>query len=283
MSGLYEAILRILGCGNEPSNVPSESAICPPGSLPPLSSLSPDEAVPRGIEKHIAGLDVYVTGDVTSSRIVVVAHDIWGFRAGRHRQVCDVIASRLGCAVYLPDLFAGSPATQEVAPSNGPAFSAWVGQWTDADVTAKLDRLLTGVFAQARKSVGFVGFCWGSFAGTLAAAGGRVRAVAHVHPSHRKLLEKVHSYSAEASDALVGRAKAATCMLTAGNDDPRCKPGGADERLLKAAGVPVRLLEFPEMAHGWVIKGDTDDPATARDVQAAVGVLVRFLDEHLPC
>ena len=37
-------------------------------------------------------------------------------------------------------------------------------------------------------------------------------------------------------DALIGYCKGATLVLTAANDDARCKPGGSEERILRQRG-----------------------------------------------
>lgn len=252
---------------------------CPPGSLPPLSTLSPTETPATGEVRDIEGLRVYVSGNEESSvRSIVVASDIWGFEAGRHRQVCDVLASRLNAFVYLPDLFHGDPCTPEKAPGS-PAFSAWAKKWQPDKVTTDLLEVINNI--PMVHPIGIVGFCWGAYAAVLARSADLVHAVALVHPSHRKQLEAVHGMSEADVDALLGVGEAATVMLTAGNDDARCKPGGADETLLRAAATPVHFIEFGEMKHGWVIKGDVADPAVARDVQRAVGEIVDWFGAHL--
>eukprot|EP00966_Prymnesium_polylepis_P238574 5517284-Prymnesium_polylepis.1 len=107
----------------------ARSACCPPGSLPPLAALSPGEAPARGSEQELGGLTVYVTGRPSTTRCVIVATDIWGFRAGRHRQVCDILADSLGCAVYMPDLFHGDSCTPDKGPGTA-GFGPWAKQWT---------------------------------------------------------------------------------------------------------------------------------------------------------
>ena len=39
---------------------------------------------------------------------IVLAHDIFGMHSGRHKQLCDLLAQRLGCVVVMPDLFRGA-------------------------------------------------------------------------------------------------------------------------------------------------------------------------------
>lgn len=131
---------------------------CPPGSLPPLSALSDGEAPVRGSEKVLAGLTVYATGSSSKKRCVIVATDIWGFRAGRHRQVCDIIADSLGCAVYMPDLFHGDACTPDKGPGTA-GFAPWAEKYTQRKVGADLDALMATIAPSYK--IGIVGFCWG--------------------------------------------------------------------------------------------------------------------------
>jgi dienelactone hydrolase len=251
---------------------------CPPGSLPSLQALSPSEAPPRGSEQQIGSITVYVTGCTDAARCVIIATDIWGFRAGRHRQVCDVIADSLSCKVLMPDFFHGDACSDATAPGT-PRFAPWAAQWTAERLTEDLSAMYATIPSNVK--LGFVGFCWGTFPAVLAAASGRVQAACLAHPSHRKIMEVVHDLSATISDAHVAGSKAATMVLAAGNDDPRCKPGGKDESLLRAAGVQTHFEEFKEMAHGWVIKGDLADADTADAVRKATGLMSGWLAEHL--
>jgi len=225
----------------------------------------------------------YTTGTACKKRCVIVATDIWGFRAGRHRQVCDILADSLGCTVYMPDLFHGDACTPDRGPGTD-AFAAWAKQWTQSSVTADLDALMATTPPACK--VGVVGFCWGSFPALLAASGNTKRAVAaacFAHPSHRKIMEKVHGMVPEdVGEYYVGAVRTPTLCLTAGNDDPRCKPGGADENLIRE-GCPAdpKFEEFAAMQHGWVIKGDLAVPEVAEAVPKAVGLISGWLNEHL--
>ena len=58
--------------------------------------------------------------------------------------------------------------------------------------------------------------------------------------------------------------------------------GGADEHLLKQAGVASKLVEFADMSHGWVPRGDITVPEVQRDVQLAMEEASAYFAELLP-
>ena len=86
-----------------------------------------------------------------------------------------------------------------------------------------------------------------SFAGLLAASGSTRRAAdaaCFAHPSHRKIMEAVHGMAAEdVGEYYISGIRAPTLCLTAGNDDPRCKPGSRrpfeSKRIHAVALIPV--------------------------------------------
>ena len=258
------------------------NSCCPPGSLPALATLNAEEAPAKGSERDVSGLTVYVTGKSNDLRCVMVMTDIWGFKAGRHRQVCDVLAASLGCQVFMPDLFHGTPCTPESAPGT-PGFGPWVKQWSPSRVTADLDALMATFPPSCR--VGVVGFCWGTFPALMTSSGwvsADVKATCFAHPSHRKVMENMHGMAPEdVGEYYLGAVRVPTLCLTAGNDDARCKPNGTDEKILKLADVPTKFVEFEGMSHGWIIKGDMADAEVAKGVTRAVALITEWLAQHL--
>ncbi len=68
--------------------------------------------------------------------------------------------------------------------------------------------------------------------------------------------------------------------MPCGNDDERNKAGGADQARLEEAGVVVSVKEFPNMTHGFVLRGDTTDSAVAADIENALDLVVAFITEN---
>lgn len=71
-------------------------------------------------------------------------------------------------------------------------------------------------------------------------------------------------------------------MLPAGNDPDNLKVNGEVHQILgqKSFGADCAFQEFPEMKHGWVVRGDLCDPACDRDVKLALALGLEFLKKH---
>ncbi len=67
-------------------------------------------------------------------------------------------------------------------------------------------------------------------------------------------------------------------VLTAGSDATNLKEKGELIRILKSKefGSAVKTVDFPEMAHGWVSRGDITDPVVARDLKIAIDMTLEF-------
>jgi len=66
--------------------------------------------------------------------------------------------------------------------------------------------------------------------------------------------------------------------MPAGADAPSTKAGGLAGSVL---GELLEIEEFPEMQHGWTVRGDMKDPAVERDVKKAVTETLQFFAKHL--
>jgi hypothetical protein len=54
--------------------------------------------------------------------------------------------------------------------------------------------------------------------------------------------------------------------------------GGLAQEVL---GERVTILEFPEMDHGWTVRGNLTIPAVQRDVNKAMTEAIAFFNKHL--
>ena len=68
-------------------------------------------------------------------------------------------------------------------------------------------------------------------------------------------------------------------LLPAGGDAETVKAGGLAQKVLGADKCEV--VEFPDMAHGWSVRGDCTKQDVERDVKKAFTLAVDFLSKHL--
>ena len=79
---------------------------------------------------------------------------------------------------------------------------------------------------------------------------------------------------------LMASVKTPTLLLPAGNDAPWKEDQESVQELKKNAPA-FDLKEFPEMKHGWSVRGDLTDPAVRRDVELAFDKAKDFLGMHM--
>ena len=85
----------------------------------------------------------------------------------------------------------------------------------------------------------------------------------------------------EPEPELAANVRCPQILMPAGNDPAKLKEGGEIVEIVIGNGLVCEAVEFPEMTHGWCIRGDASDPAVARDVRIAVDTASQFFDAHL--
>ena len=278
-------------------------ACCPPTAH---GGLAPAAEEHRGAYVAISGGvgEMYLACPPPSAPIVgavLVIHDIFGPRVGRHAEICDELASA-GFYAACPDLFgdAESRAAANLMP-RWPIKSlrnicgllcccktsflkrAMRTSWEES-VAPLLALVISQVEARHSKGPlrwGAVGFCWGAVPVAHLLQEGAVPAVGcgmAFHPSLR---------GAKAAALCAGVAR--PLLLCPCGDDPQdVQPGGAlAEPLARAFGAggawtagfaPSR--PFPEMLHGFMPRGPLEEPAIARDYAEGVQLMRRFFAAH---
>jgi dienelactone hydrolase len=130
-----------------------------------------------GKETSLAGLDVYETGSSSASAAVILASDVFGWRAPLLRKVADKVAKK-GYYVVVPDYFRGDPLV------NLSDITTWLPKHPVAAEVESSNKIVLSVKAKGISSVGFAGFCWG---GKLAALVGKqigvTKAIVQTHPA----------------------------------------------------------------------------------------------------
>lgn len=263
------------------------ASCCPAGALPSLTQ--PADHVDRGHDELLGDLPVYVTrGGVAApdappaAAAVVVFPDIFGNHGGRVRGICDELAAAGPYLVVMPDLFRGAP-----WPAGTPVDFAWVASKGAPapllhDLTA---HVLPYLHARGYAKIGAVGFCFGGYVSFLAATldgsvpGAPAFACGVGAHSSVAIFDRVGSSMAEGA----ANVRCPQQLLQAGNDPADTKAGGAIARVFagKPFGAACVFKEYPDMAHGWVPRGDLANPAVARDVALALADIKAFLHTHL--
>ena len=68
-------------------------------------------------------------------------------------------------------------------------------------------------------------------------------------------------------------------MMPASNDPASVKKGGLAEKTLGMK--KCQIIEFPDMKHGWSVRGDCAKPQVDRDVKKAFIAALQFFKTHL--
>jgi len=215
---------------------------------------------------------VYKTG--SGEKCVVWNYDIFGFDGGRTRQMADYVASQ-GYMVLIPDYYRGGMC--DVTKDPGDKVVAFLKANTD------LEKLKTDfesfVLPYAKKSgassIGTFGFCWGSVPVIHFSSFNEIKCGVSFHPSHPPIFGMIEANEEE-------RLKAVKCpqlLMPAGNDADTVKTGGLAQKVL--CEEKCEVLEFPDMTHGWSVRGDCSKPEVERDVKKAFTAAVEFIAKHL--
>ena len=97
-----------------------------------------------------------------------------------------------------------------------------------------------------------------------------------MHPSHPVVIEQLE----EDHTSLLKEIKCPQFFLPANGDHPtvRFGEGSLGKQVL---GDALDIVEFPDMQHGWTIRGDMSDPVVERDVKKAFNLTLAFFKRTL--
>jgi len=240
---------------------------CPPESW---GNLQLQDYQPKGTVVRQGDMDIYKVGK--GEKCIIWNYDIFGLNAGRTRQTADLFAD-CGYMVLIPDWYRNgdgrSPMDSDVVD-----FIKRNTDWAklEKDLTEKV---LPFAKQQGAKRFGSVGTCWGSYMVIRLSALPDFYAGVSWHPSHSRITGMMGETTADIVKAI----KCPQLVMPAGNDQEVDKTGGEHQQLLGASMWEV--VEFPEMQHGWSVRGDMSDPAIERDVKKAIEGGLEFFKKHL--
>ena len=256
----------------------SSSSCCPPNSWPELATMTDDDATRAGVVENLDGLDVYTVPAPSSDskKGIIFIYDVHGFAGVRVKTVCDALALS-GFHVCMPDLYGKAQGVNDFGGFGSPTGKKFLQQFTVDDLMPKFDKAIAHLKSKGCTSIGAVGFCWGAYAVFKLSATGKLQAGAGCHPSIKigPLLFD------EPENDIAAAVKCPQLLCPAGNDPDNVKTNGELVTIVEKLGYECKTVEFPEMSHGWVIRGDATQKAVARDVKAALGEVSAFFGKYL--
>lgn len=285
---------------------------CPPGSWPqllrPKSELDQDEITPpKGSvvtikvgDGAIADLPIYFVEPPVQQKSkggIIVIPDIYSVRVllphvrsgDRIGSICDTLAE-LGYTVALPGIFRDEPFDLAVVkPDDGDyttqnVFAAEGGvDWFRSQNYDKMGPSLKACVSFLKEktgdqAMGVVGFCFGTWLLSKASSTGDADFACAVgcHPATG--LESGVFGGSEVD--MLNSLKQPTLFLWAGNDSNIFLEDGEGKAALEKSGGGV--IEFNDMVHGWVSRGDVADENVKAGFEKAVDNIVSFFEEKMP-
>ncbi|KAJ8523897.1 hypothetical protein ON010_g17221 [Phytophthora cinnamomi] len=157
---------------------------------------------------------------------------------------------------------------------------AWLNQYSfDNFAGARIADAIAYLQQEAGvESISSYGYCWGGYLGAAQSASDNPVIKGHVsfHPSWAA---ENTLHGPGSVEKLAERITVPQLLLSAGNDPDFVREGGSVEKILKAKadiGELSDVVDFPDVIHGWVNRGDLQDPTTKAAVMKAWHAAVKF-------
>lgn len=266
------------------------SSCCPPGGWPALEQEATYKEQGGVRELPMAAesgwgeekLSVYEVGPRDAAAGVVLVYDVFGFKGGRVRGVCDQLSELLGGGrVILADIYGGARSIADFGGFEAPegqAFLKEAGAWNTRARWALQAAIAALKEGNAGMKIGAYGFCYGAYPMMMGCAGDfGLSAGAAAHPSFQ-----VAGLFGDNLTEVAKTVKAPILLQPAGNDEAILFPDGEIVNIIKGeAKQEATSTLYSDMAHGWVPRGDIADEKVQRDIKAALEEAAAFFKKHL--
>jgi dienelactone hydrolase len=234
---------------------------------------------PKGSYQTIGDLKTYVTGNQSSSTVLTIIYDIFGFHPAT-QQGADLLASSLDALVVMPDFFHGKPMPQELFPPQTDEDKQKVQDFFSGPAEPSKNLKALSSFAKAasetfpasegqEKKHAIMGFCWGAKIAILASDKRDVfKATAAVHPA---MLD-------------AGDAKSLTnpIMVLASKDEEAKDVKAFEEAIPEEQKQASVVKTYSDMHHGWAAaRADLKDENNKKRFHEAYTELATFFSKHL--
>lgn len=266
----------------------SMKSCCPPGSHPELKEDTSRKL--DGVVSEVDGLPIYlVKGDAVAAKknnvegsAIVVFYDVYGFSGGRVKSYCDGLA-KSGVTVVMPDVYksGGGGGVQDYGGFGDERGQKFIAQFTFENLKPKMKKVVDFLKKEhGVDRVATMGFCWGAWATfkfASIASEYSMKCGVSCHPS----IQISKMFFGEEVDDVARAVKIPQLLMPAGGDPDFVKEGGSVQTILKGNNLDCQVHAFPEMQHGWTIRGDCADKTIARDVEKSLDLAKSFFIKNL--
>uniref|UniRef100_K3WXS1 Dienelactone hydrolase domain-containing protein n=1 Tax=Globisporangium ultimum (strain ATCC 200006 / CBS 805.95 / DAOM BR144) TaxID=431595 RepID=K3WXS1_GLOUD len=251
---------------------------CPPNSIGALAGVG--GAAGSMVQFHNTSMFV-AQPNVTVKVGLLGFPDIFGLDSGRTKSDAEALA-KLGYAIAVVDMADGDYLTPETMAD----LPNWRNKFTFDEVLAA--RVQDGIeYLRSEfdvESIATYGYCWGAWVNARQSAlpDPIIKGAVSFHPSWAT--ENVFNGDG-AVEKMVERISVPQVLMAAGNDPAFVRENGTVIQIL--AGKPEtseysKAIDFPDMAHGWVHRGNLSDPAVEAAVDKAWHEAIEFFRKVAP-
>ena len=226
----------------------------------------------KGTIVKVDDMEIYHVG--SGSKCIIWNYTIFGFKGGRTRQMCDFMAEA-GYLVILPDYYRGQmcdPSKEGYGVLN--KFIQDKTKWAELQLDWE-KRVKPLAEKLGAKTYGTIGCCWGSYMVIRLCAQVGFKAGISFHPSHSAIIAGLAD---ENEEDILKEVKSPQMFMPATGDHPNVWPDGLSKKVM---GDQLSIIPFPDMKHGWTMRGNMDDPKVQRDVEKAFNLSLSFFNQHL--
>ncbi|CAK0822860.1 unnamed protein product [Prorocentrum cordatum] len=263
---------------------------CPPESEPLLMM---GDYMPLGEMVSVRDdLPCYVAKPPKPSKhAVIMFTDMFGVDTGRHKQICDDLASN-GFLTICPDFFVDAPYMKKhawgISLSCACEFICGLlcggfdkitrGHAWEVSLREKvMDKVVPWLRSQGADKFLTVGFCWGSYGAMRCCALPDFVCGVSFHPSTEGFCKSTK----EDALAICRSVRAPQLVVATSGEPDSWKPGGVAQRACEEA-LPGHIIWKVEdkMSHGYMTRGDTKDPEIFEAVNRGLQDMIAFFKRH---
>lgn len=254
---------------------------CPVTALPAVAG---DASAILGFTTKYNNTTLYVAAPAagTTAKVGLLAFpDIFGTDSGRTKADADNLA-KLGYAVVVVDLTNG----EYLTPAGLSGIKDWCVKYSFANVLGASIQDAIAYLQSEYKSESFVtyGYCYGGWVGAQQSALPTpiIKGNISFHPSWA--LENLLNGEG-AVEKLAGRITVPQLLLAASDDPLFVREDGSVIKILSdkpETSAHSSALNFPDVNHGWVNRGDLEKPEVKASVAKAWHTAIKFIQTVAP-